>query len=252
MPKRAVAKRAPSEKALLKVRDVRKTYGAGHAAVHAVRDVSFDVRRGEIVLVMGPSGSGKTTLLTVIGSLLTPDAGSVAYDDTTVTKLPKRRLPGVRAKHVGFIFQSFNLLDSLNVLENVAIVLELKGVRRREARRRAEAALRRLGLGGRLRYPVQKLSGGERQRVSVARALVGDPELILADEPTANLDSKNGHEVIRLLCEVSCQEGRAVVIVSHDARIRDSVHRILTLEDGRITKEERGGHDRTCPHHKKK
>lgn len=251
MPERR-ARAGRAMRPFLKVRDIRKTYGKGHAAVHAVRDVSLDVRRGETVLVMGPSGSGKTTLLTVMGSLLTPSAGSVAYDDTVVTALPQRRLPGVRARHVGFIFQSFNLLDSLDALENVAIVLELKGVRKREARRRATATLKRLGLGKRLRYPVQKLSGGERQRVSVARALVGDPDLILADEPTANLDSKNGHQVTRLLCEVSCQEGRAVVIVSHDQRIKDSVHRILTLEDGKVTKEAKGGHDRTCPHHARK
>ena len=237
-------------KAFLHVHGVRKTYGAGHAAVHAVRDISLDVAPGETVLVMGPSGSGKTTLLTIIGSLLTPDAGTVRYGDLHVSQLSKRRLPGIRAKHLGFIFQSFNLLDSLNVLENVAVVLELKGVRGREARRRAAAMLRRLGLSKRLTYPVQKLSGGERQRVSVARALVGDPDLILADEPTANLDSKNGREVIKLLCEVSCREGRAVVIVSHDVRIKESVHRVLTLEDGRLTKTERGGHDRTCPHHR--
>lgn len=236
-------------KPFLHVHGVRKTYGTGHAAVHAVRDISLDVAPGETVLVMGPSGSGKTTLLTIIGSLLTPDAGTVRYGDLHVNRLPKHRLPAVRARNLGFIFQSFNLLDSLNALENVAVILELQGVRGREAKRRAAEMLRRLGLGRRLEYPVQKLSGGERQRVSVARALVGDPKLILADEPTANLDSKNGREVIRLLCEVSCQEGRAVVIVSHDERIKESVHRVLTLEDGRIIKTIKGGHDRTCPHH---
>lgn len=243
-------KSRPKPQPFLHVHGVRKTYGAGHAAVHAVRDISLDVAPGESVLVMGPSGSGKTTLLTIIGSLLTPDAGTVRYGDLHVSQAPQRRLPAIRAAHLGFIFQSFNLLDSLNALENVAVVLELQGIRGREAKRRAAVMLRRLGLGRRLAYPVQQLSGGERQRVSVARALVGNPDLILADEPTANLDSKNGREVIKLLCEVSCQEERAVVIVSHDARIKESVHRVLTLEDGRITKTERGGHDRTCPHHR--
>ena len=216
----------------LDVRDVSKRFGDGEADVLAVRNVSLAVEPGEIVLIMGPSGSGKTTLLSMMGALLRPSAGSIHLDGTVISSLSEGRLPDIRLRQFGFIFQDFNLLSALTVLENVAIVAELGGVRGRPARDKATALLTDLGLGERLDFLPEKLSGGEKQRVAIARALVNDPALILADEPTANLDSKIGHEIMRLLRRVAKDQGRSVVIVSHDQRIRDIADRVLWLEDG--------------------
>ena len=216
----------------LDVRDVTKRFGDGETAVLAVRGVSLAVEPGQIVLIMGPSGSGKTTLLSMMGALLKPTDGSVHLDGTAISELSEGRLPDIRLRQFGFIFQDFNLLSALSVLENVAIVAELAGLKAREARDKATALLTDLGLGERVDFPPEKLSGGEKQRVAIARALVNDPTLILADEPTANLDSKIGHEIMRLLRRIAKDQGRSVVIVSHDERIRDIADRVLWLEDG--------------------
>ncbi len=216
----------------LDVRDVTKTFGVGDSAVSAVRGVSLAVEPGEVVLIMGPSGSGKTTLLSMMGALLRPTEGSIHLDGTDISVLSEGRLPDIRLRQFGFIFQDFNLLSALSVLENVAIVAELAGLKGRPAREKARALLTDLGLGGRLDFLPEKLSGGEKQRVAIARALINDPTLILADEPTANLDSKIGHEIMRLLRRIAKDQGRSVVIVSHDQRIRDIADRVLWLEDG--------------------
>jgi putative ABC transport system ATP-binding protein len=216
----------------LDVRGVTKRFGDGETGVLAVRGVSLAVEPGEIVLIMGPSGSGKTTLLSMMGALLKPTDGSVHLDGTAISELSEGRLPDIRLRQFGFIFQDFNLLSALSVLENVAIVAELAGLKGRAARDKAMALLTDLGLGGRLDFLPEKLSGGEKQRVAIARALINDPTLILADEPTANLDSKIGHEIMRLLRRIAKDQGRSVVIVSHDQRIRDIADRVLWLEDG--------------------
>ena len=234
-------------KSVLRAKNLHKRYGKGIGEVVAIHDVSLDVVPGDIVLVMGPSGSGKTTLLTMLGSLLTPDSGDVYYDGKQVTRLPAGQLADKRAGYLGFVFQSFNLMPSLNVWENVAVVPELTNKDRKHARTKAEKVLKQLGMEHRLTHRINQLSGGEKQRVAVARALVSEPSVILADEPTANLDSKNGHDVVMLLCETACREGRAVVIVSHDTRLRDAAKRIITIEDGKLVREEKGGHDKTCP-----
>jgi putative ABC transport system ATP-binding protein len=200
----------------------------------AVRGVSLAVAPGEIVLIMGPSGSGKTTLLSMMGALLRPTEGSIHLDGAALSELSEGRLPEIRLRHFGFIFQDFNLLSALTVLENVAIVAELAGSKRAAARDRATGLLTDLGLAERLDYLPEKLSGGEKQRVAIARALVNDPTLILADEPTANLDSKIGHEIMRLLRRIAKEQGRSIVIVSHDQRIRDIADRVLWLEDGQF------------------
>lgn len=231
----------------LRAEHLSKHYGSGESKVSAVNDISLSVNPGDIVLIMGPSGSGKTTLLTMLGGLLTPSNGQIYYGDQLITKLPARKLTDARVAHLGFVFQSFNLLPSLNVWENVAAVLELTKKDRKHARQKAEKVLKELGLGHRLTHHIDQLSGGERQRIAVARALVMEPSIILADEPTANLDSKNGHDVAMLLCNIACSEGRAVVIVSHDQRLRDIAKRIITIEDGRLIHEEKGNHDKTCP-----
>ncbi len=216
----------------LDVRDATKQFGEGDTAVTAVRGVSLAVQPGEVVLIMGPSGSGKTTLLSMMGALLKPSEGSIRLNGTEISALSESRLPDIRLRQFGFVFQDFNLLSALSVVENVAIVAELAGLTGRAARDKATALLTELGLGERLGFLPEKLSGGEKQRVAIARALINDPALILADEPTANLDSKIGHEIMRLLRRIAKDQGRSVVIVSHDQRIRDIADRVLWLEDG--------------------
>jgi putative ABC transport system ATP-binding protein len=218
----------------LQVTRVTKRYGAGATQVAAVRDVSLSVAPGEIVLIMGPSGSGKTTLLSMLGALLKPTEGTIQLNSTVISALAENRLPDIRLRQFGFIFQDFNLLSALTALENVTIVAELTGLGNGAARKKATAILTGLGLGGRLNFLPEKLSGGEKQRVAIARALVNDPALILADEPTANLDSKIGHEIMRLLRRIAKEGGRSVVIVSHDQRIKDIADRVLWLEDGQF------------------
>ena len=218
----------------LYVEHVTKRFGSGDAEVVAVRDVSLDVAPGEVVLIMGPSGSGKTTLLLMLGALLKPTEGTIMLDGLELSALSESKLPDVRLRHFGFIFQDFNLLSALNVQDNVSIAAELTGVSRKGAREKAASLLTELGLGHRLRFPPEKLSGGEKQRVAIARAIINDPALILADEPTANLDSSHGHETMWLLREIAKNRGRGVVIVSHDQRIRDIADRVLWLEDGQF------------------
>ncbi len=218
----------------LQVSHVTKRYGSGAIEVVAVQDVSLSVAPGEIVLIMGPSGSGKTTLLSMLGALLKPSEGEIQLNGDIISAMKENRLPDIRLRKFGFIFQDFNLLSALSALENVSIVAELAGTKSGAARKKATAVLTELGLGQRLNFLPEKLSGGEKQRVAIARALVNDPALILADEPTANLDSKIGHEIMRLLRSIAKVQGRSVVIVSHDQRIKDIADRVLWLEDGRF------------------
>jgi putative ABC transport system ATP-binding protein len=218
----------------LAIHDVSKKFGVGETAVTAVEAVSLEVEPGEVVLIMGPSGSGKTTLLSMMGALLRPTSGSIHLDGTEISALSEGRLPDIRLRQFGFVFQDFNLLSALTVLENVALVAELAGATPRQAREKATVSLTTLGLGERLQFLPEKLSGGEKQRVALARALINDPTVILADEPTANLDSKIGHEIMRLLRRTAKEQRRSVVIVSHDERIRDIADRVLWLADGRF------------------
>ena len=218
----------------LDVEHLSKRFGSGATEVKAVRDVSLKVNPGEVVLIMGPSGSGKTTLLLMLGALLKPSEGDIRLDGDLITPMGENRLPAIRLRRIGFIFQDFNLLSALSALENVAIVATLAGVKDSRARKKAETLLRGLGLGERLHFLPEKLSGGEKQRVSIARALINDPTLILADEPTANLDSKIGHDIMHLLQRIAKEQDLSVVIVSHDQRIKDIADRVLWLEDGQF------------------
>ena len=219
---------------LVRIRGLSKTFGEGETHVDAVRDVDLDLERGEIVLVMGPSGSGKTTLLSMLGGLLRPTGGEIRIDGTDVAALPERALPPFRARSFGFIFQDFNLLSALSARENVEVALNLADVRGDPARERATALLSGLGLAERLDFPIEQLSGGEKQRVAIARAIANRPALILADEPTANLDSHHGAETMRLLRHLAKEEQATVVIVSHDERLREIADRVLWLEDGSL------------------
>jgi putative ABC transport system ATP-binding protein len=211
-----------------------KTFGTGHTAVRAVDDVSIEVRRGELVLVTGPSGSGKTTLLSMLGGLLRPTAGRTVIDGTEITALGESNLPRVRARSVGFIFQAFNLLEALTVEENILFPARLVRGTWTTALERANVLIERLGLGERRRSLPRTLSGGEQQRVAIARALINAPPLILADEPTGNLDSAKGQEVMMILHDIARDEGRSVILVTHDPRVEDIADRILWLEDGAL------------------
>lgn len=219
---------------IFQVSHVSKYFGSGTTQIVAVQDVSLSILPGEVVLIMGPSGSGKTTLLSMLGALLRPSAGVIRLKGAAISEMKEDRLPALRLRQFGFIFQDFNLLSALTVLENVAVVAELAGVHRGEARRKARELLTNLGLRARLDFLPEKLSGGEKQRVAIARALINEPAIILADEPTANLDSRIGHEIMRLLRDVAKVQGRSVIIVSHDQRIQDIADRVLWLEDGRF------------------
>ncbi len=211
-----------------------KIYQEGPFAVTAVQDVSLSADPGEMVAVLGPSGSGKTTLLSMLGCMLRPTRGTVEIHGERVSDLDEGRLPWVRRRYVGFIFQSFNLFAALTAAENVEVVLQLKDVERRRRRWEAHALLEAVGLGARADHLPRDMSGGERQRVSIARALAGGPPLILADEPTANLDWKNGEQVMKLLHGVTRSERRTVIIVTHDQRVMPYIDRSLRIEDGRL------------------
>jgi putative ABC transport system ATP-binding protein len=239
---------------ILRATGITKVFGRGEQAVVAVDGVDLTVEAGQIVLIMGPSGSGKTTLLTILGGLLRPTSGSVVIDGTEITALPESQLTQIRRSTVGFIFQSFNLWESLNVQENVELALNMAGVGGRRAEGRARALLLDRGLGHRLKLRARDLSGGEKQRVSVARALANEPALLLADEPTANLDSKHGLEIMHVLRDIAKggerpdgrPSGRAVIAVSHDQRIREVADGVLCLEDGRIKDIGRLARDPVC------
>lgn len=223
-----------------------KVYGAGENRVQAVQQVDLTVRAGEIVLIMGPSGSGKTTLLSMLGTLLSPTSGSIQIQQQPVQAMTPKQLSAFRLQHIGFVFQSFNLLSALTAEQNVAVPLLAAKVSKKVALAQAQQLLERFGLQHRTHHLPQDLSGGEKQRVAIARALINNPSLILADEPTANLDSKTGHTITQLLCEIACREKRGVVIVSHDQRLMDIAKRIYTIEDGKLVSEKKGGHDATC------
>jgi putative ABC transport system ATP-binding protein len=231
---------------ILRMAQVTKTYGTGDAAVHALDHVDFTVEAGEVVVVMGPSGAGKTTFLTISGGLLRPTSGAVELSGMEITGLSERELPDIRRKHVGFVFQSFNLLESLTAIENVTLVMMDGGSRGRGARNRARELMTMLGLGPRLKSLPKNLSGGEKQRVAIARALANNPDLILADEPTANLDSQRGREVMQLLRQIAFEMHKAVVIVSHDHRTREIAGRVAWLEDGTFRPDVAVARDPVC------
>jgi putative ABC transport system ATP-binding protein len=223
---------------VLEMRCVSKIHGSGHTAVRALREVSIEVSAGELVAVMGPSGSGKTTLLSLAGGLDRPTAGSVRVQGAEISDLDPTSLARLRRRQVGYVFQSLNLIEGLTAVENVALPLELDGAPRRRAHAAALEALRRVGIDELAdRFP-HELSGGEQQRVAIARATVGERALLLADEPTGNLDSVTGEAVVRLLRQ-HADAGGAAVLVTHDARLAAWADRVAFLRDGRLVDEAR-------------
>src|SRR5512135_2117990 len=217
---------------LIQTENLTKTYQMGDTEVHALRGVSIDVDTGEFVALMGPSGSGKSTMMHLLGCLDTPTAGRYLLEERDISTLSKDERARVRNNRIGFIFQTFNLLPRLNALENIALPL-LYGKHQGDATQRASDALKRVGLSERAQHRPNELSGGERQRVAIARALVTNPALILADEPTGNLDSKTGADIMALLVEL-CAEGHTILMVTHDAKVAAYAGRILHMEDGEI------------------
>ncbi len=220
---------------IIQTENLTRTYAVGSSTVNALRGVSLAVEMGEFVALMGPSGSGKSTMMHLLGCLDTPSAGSYWLEERDVSKLSKDERAEVRNNRIGFIFQTFNLLPRLNALENIALPL-LYGRHGGDVNKQASEALGRVGLKPRARHKPNELSGGERQRVAIARALVTSPALILADEPTGNLDSKTGAEIMRLLVEL-CAEGHTILMVTHDAKVASHAGRILQMQDGEIVEE---------------
>ncbi len=225
---------------VIEVKNVRKEFGKKHTKVVAAKDITMKVRKGEVVLILGPSGSGKTTLLSMIGCIMTPTEGKIYIDGKNVTDVPEKFLPELRKEYIGFVFQSFNLLRALTVQENVEVALNLNGIRGEEAKKQAQKILTDVGLQERLDYYPVDLSGGEKQRVSIARALVTSPKIVLADEPTGNLDSRTGQKISTMLKTLAKEHGAAVVIVTHDNRIENIADRVIYIEDGMIKGEKRG------------
>lgn len=224
---------------VIQARGLTKTYAQGEAAVQALDGVTLDLHAGELALLVGPSGSGKTTLLSIMGCILRPTGGTLRVLGDDVTRLAERDLPAIRRERIGFIFQAFNLFPTLTALQNVALALDLKDVSGRAARDMAAMLLDQVGLSAKLgAYPAD-LSGGQKQRIAIARALAGDPPIILADEPTAALDSQSGRAVMDLLQRLARERGRAVAIVTHDNRMLGYGDRLVKMEDGRITVDER-------------
>ena len=223
----------------LKLEDVTKVYGQGAGQVTAVRHASLQVMSGELVLLMGPSGSGKTTLLSIMGCMLKPTGGRIFVAGTDVTELGEETLPFIRRQHIGYIFQGFNLFPALTAQENIEVVLHLKGRNKRDAREEAARLLSLVGLHDRMDHLPADLSGGQKQRVAVARALAESPAILLADEPTAALDTKTGLAVMELIRERVHSGGHAGVIVTHDPRLVAFADRVLHMEDGRV----RGGEE---------
>lgn len=231
----ATQEMATVKQVALKARGVKMVYESGSGYFEALKGIDLDVHNGDIELLMGPSGSGKTTLLSILAGLLTPSMGQVKILGQEITRMSRSKLSKFRRDNIGFIFQGFNLFPALTAAENVQMALKVKGIRGKVARTEAENLLEQVGLADKASLRPRDLSGGQKQRVAIARALAGHPQLIMADEPTAALDSHSGHAVIELLRKLAKEEGCTVLMVTHDPRILDVADRILYLEDGILT-----------------
>ncbi|MEO8505720.1 MAG: ABC transporter ATP-binding protein [Acidobacteriota bacterium] len=219
---------------VLEAHDVTKEFREGRESVHVLHGVSLALEPGEVVALEGPSGSGKTTLLSILGCILTPTAGALRIEGEAVDPKHPERLPAIRKRSIGFVFQQFNLFPALTARENVEYALNIKGVRGQAARDEAERVLSEVGLDDRKAFLPRDLSGGQKQRIAVARALAGRPAILLADEPTANLDSQIGTQILSMFRDLAKREDRALLIVTHDPKVRTIADRVVRIRDGRI------------------
>ena len=219
---------------LLEAHDIHKTFREGREEVRVLNGISLSLEKGEIVALEGPSGSGKTTLLSILGCILTPSEGRVVVDGHTVDAHANGRLPAIRRRSLGFVFQQYNLFPALSARENVEYSLNVRGWRGEAARREAERVLAEVGLTDRSGFLPRDLSGGQKQRIAVARALAGSAPILLADEPTANLDSTTGGQILDLFQELAKREHRALLVVTHDPKVRTIADRVLQIRDGRL------------------
>ena len=218
---------------MIEMQDIVKQYTLGGETIYALDHVSLRVEKGEYVTIIGPSGSGKSTLMNLIGCLDTADSGTYLLNGKPIRKYREKQLAEVRSKQIGFIFQGFNLLPKLSALENVELPMIYQGVRASERKKRAVAALERVGLGGRMKHRPNQLSGGQQQRCAIARAIAVNPSLILADEPTGNLDQKTGREILNIFDELH-QAGNTIVLITHDPKVPLCGQRMIRIEDGRL------------------
>ena len=222
---------------LLNLKEITKEYKLGETVVRALRSLDLSIEEGEIVAIIGPSGSGKSTLMHIIGALDTPSNGTAFLDGQDLERLKEKQLVALRGKKIGFVFQTFNLIQTLTAQQNVELPMIFQGIRRAERAQRAKELLVKVGLADRVRHKPSELSGGERQRVAIARALANDPEIILADEPTGNLDSESGATILELLKKLSTEDGKTVIIVTHDPDATAIAGRIIRLRDGHVLEE---------------
>lgn len=221
---------------VIQARDLVKSYTMGEIEVHALAGVSFDIQRGELLSIMGPSGAGKSTLMNILGCLSLPTSGEFILDGELVSDLTQDELADIRNRKVGFVFQSFNLLSRSSALANVTLPMRYAGISGAERKERAAQALEAVGLGDRMHHRPTELSGGQQQRVAIARALVNNPSILMADEPTGNLDSRSGREIMELLLSLNRDQGVTVIVVTHDSAIGAETDRIISLKDGLLEK----------------
>ncbi|HEY1174275.1 MAG TPA: ABC transporter ATP-binding protein [Verrucomicrobiae bacterium] len=222
--------------ALVELRNVRKTYRMGDETIHALDDITVDIAQGDFMSIIGPSGSGKSTLMHILGCLDSPTSGTIQLDGVMIHNASARQLAGIRNRKIGFVFQSFNLLPKLTVLQNVELPMIYSGIGGKERRERAMSAMQKVGIDNRSKHRPSQLSGGQQQRVAIARALVNDPRIIFADEPTGNLDSHTGEIVLDMFHKFH-EEGRTIILVTHDPEIAAVTPRRLEIRDGKIAKE---------------
>lgn len=225
-----------ASQALIHIKDIGRKYVIGTEVIHALKSVTLDIHKGEFVALMGPSGSGKSTLMNILGCLDTPNKGDYILNGTNVSHMSDNELAEVRNQEIGFVFQTFNLLPRSTSLDNVALPLIYSGANKKEREERAHKALENVGLGNRVTHKPNELSGGQRQRVAVARALINNPSIILADEPTGNLDTKTSIEIMGLLEEIH-SKGNTIILVTHEEDIAQHAHRIVRMRDGLIEKD---------------
>ena len=220
---------------IIRLENVHKDYIMGESVVKAVCDVNLDIKRGEFIAIVGPSGSGKSTMMNLVGALDLASQGNIFLDNQNIEHLPESNLARIRGRKIGFVFQTFNLIPTLTALENVELPMMFQNYTREEKNKRATELLKEVGLSHRMNHLPNELSGGERQRVAIARALANNPEVILADEPTGNLDSKTGKEIIEMFIKLN-KQGKTVIVVTHDLEIAKHAKHIIKLRDGRIVK----------------